>query len=99
MKVLNFFFVISDGFKVLTDVVFGNDKLFFFIVEFSGCFIVLFFDVGKFVFEFGDKVLVFADGFAFVVDVFFKLVMFLVEFFGLRLDFLLEDVDLLLLLV
>ncbi len=99
MKVLYFFFVISDGFEVLPYVVFGDDKLFFFIVEFGGCFIVLFFDVGEFVFEFGDEVLVFADDFVFVVDVFLKLVMFLVEFFGLGLDFFLEDVDLLLLFV
>lgn len=43
--------------------------------------------------------MVFGDGFVFVVDVFLKLVMFLVEFFGLGLDFFLEDVDLLLLFV
>lgn len=40
MKALDFFLVISDGFEVLPDVVFGDDKLFFFIVEFGGCFIV-----------------------------------------------------------
>jgi hypothetical protein len=40
VKILDFFLVISDGFEVLPDVVFGDDKLFFFIVEFGGCFIV-----------------------------------------------------------
>ena len=60
---------------------------------------MLLFGVGELIFELSNKILVFVDEFVFLMDGFLELMKFFVELFGLGLYFLLEDVDLLLLLV